>query len=91
MARIISRISCSIEKRKKRIPALSNLCELGKFDRYANYILMLHRPEYYGFVEDKKGRSQAGILKVYGWKMDQQRKFKVKMRFHVQCNRVIDL
>jgi replicative DNA helicase len=88
---VLTRISRSIEKRKKRIPALSDLCELGKFDHYANHIFMLHRPEYYGFVEDKRGRSQAGILKVYGWRMDQQKKFKVKMRFQWECNRVIDL
>jgi replicative DNA helicase len=88
---IISRISRSIEKRKKRIPALSDLCELGKFDHYANHILMLHRPEYYGFVQDKKGRFQGGIIKVYGWRMDQQKKFKVKMRFQWECNRVVNI
>jgi replicative DNA helicase len=88
---VLTRISRSIEKRKKRIPALSDLCEQGKFDHYANHIFMLHRPEYYGFIEDKKGRSQGGIMKVYGWRMDQQKKFKVKMRFQWECNRVIDL
>jgi replicative DNA helicase len=87
---VLSRVSRSIQKRKKRIPALSDLCELGKFDRYANQILLLYRPEYYGFVQDKKGRSQSGLMKVYGWRKDQQKKFKVKMRFQWECNRVVD-
>lgn len=88
---IISRISRSIEKRKKRIPTLSDLCELGKFDLYAKYILMLHRPEYYGFVNDKRGNSQAGLMVIYGWRMDLGKKFKLRMRFQWECNRVIDL
>lgn len=85
---LLSRVSKTIYKRKKRIPTLSDLRDLGDFERFSDKILMLHRPEYYGFVEDKKGRSQAGIMKIYGWRMDHKKKFKVKMRFQWDCNRV---
>lgn len=87
---ILSRISRAIEKDKDRKPALRYLNELGDFKKYAKYILLLHRPEYYGFLTNKKGKSQAGLLYVHGFRTDQQRKFKVRMRIEPAYIRVLD-
>ncbi len=81
---VLSHIDRTIEKRKKRIPKLSDLTSFGAFDRYADFIGFLHRPEYYGFLNTKKGKSTAGKLTIFIKQLG-GRKRNTKFRFNMFC------
>ena len=87
---ILSRISKSIEKSKTRKPQLSYLNELGKFEEYADFIGLLHRPEYFGQLEEK-GQSMAGIMFMYIKKSrGKNLNCKIQFEFMKECYKVKD-
>jgi hypothetical protein len=61
----LSQINRGIEQRggTKR-PAISDLKDSGNIEQVARKVLLLHRPEYYGFVEDEEGNSLVNVMEV---------------------------
>lgn len=53
----------SVNRTDKR-PNLSDLRESGAIEQDADMVLFIHRPEYYGQLEDNEGNSLAGITEL---------------------------
>ena len=60
----LSQLSRDCEKRTDKRPNLSDLRESGSIEQEANKVLLLHRPEYYGIMEDENGESLKGLVEV---------------------------
>ncbi|MGL4957319.1 MAG: replicative DNA helicase [Bacteroidales bacterium] len=45
-------------------PGLSNLRESGSIEQDADIVAFIHRPEYYGFVEDDEGNDLRGVAEI---------------------------
>ena len=60
-----SQLSREVEKRgfNKR-PIMSDLRESGAIEQYADKIIFLYRPEYYGFTEDEEGNPITGLAEI---------------------------
>jgi replicative DNA helicase len=43
---------------------LSDLRESGAIEQHADKVIFIHRPEYYGFMEDEEGNSLAGVVDI---------------------------
>ena len=65
--------------RKK--PILSDLKYNVNLQNTADKILMLYRPEYYGFLQDEEGNSNAGKLEVIIVKGNDEKLGEVKISF----------
>lgn len=64
---VASSLNRSVEGRsgaEGKRPQLSDLRESGSIEQMADKVLLLHRPEYYGIIEDYLGNSLIGILDV---------------------------
>lgn len=61
----LSQLSRENEKRGggKR-PLLSDLRESGNIEQDADIVALIHRPEYYGVLEDEEGNSTRGIAEI---------------------------
>ena len=61
----LSQMNRSVETRggNKR-PQLSDLRESGAIEQDADLVLFIHRPEYYGIVQDESGNSLTGIAEL---------------------------
>jgi replicative DNA helicase len=62
---VASQISRSVETRggEKR-PVLSDLRESGSIEEFADKVLFLYRPEYYGFTMDENGESTVNKMEL---------------------------
>ncbi len=78
---VLSQLAKSVYKQKKKIPHFSDLMRIGPFKKYADFMLLLHRPEYYGYVNTKSGKSNMGLMHVYGWEKRRGNSFKSKLKF----------
>ena len=56
--------SCESSKREDRRPFLSDLRFGNVLNYFADTVLLLHRPEYYGFKIDENGNSLIGVAEV---------------------------
>jgi len=61
---VTSSLNRSVESRVGKIPWLSDLRDSGSLEDIADLILFLHRPEYYGFLEDEEGNSLRGFSEL---------------------------
>lgn len=62
---ITSQLSRSVEQRGgSKEPILSDLKESGTIEQDSDKVILLHRPEYYGFLEDIEGESTVGITNL---------------------------
>ncbi|MDC3252809.1 replicative DNA helicase [Crocinitomicaceae bacterium] len=61
----LSQLSRSVEQRGgDKKPILSDLRESGAIEQDADIVSFIYRPEYYGFLQDEDGNSNAGIGEI---------------------------
>lgn len=61
----LSQLSRSVEQRGgDKKPVLSDLRESGAIEQDADIVSFIYRPEYYGFLQDENGNSNAGIGEI---------------------------
>lgn len=79
---ILSQLDISLETRggDKR-PQLSDLSKFGHIEQYADMVIFLYRPEYYGLTEDSEGNPVQGICETIISKHRNGARDTVKLRF----------
>lgn len=61
----LSQLSRSVEARGgEKKPILSDLRESGAIEQDADIVSFIYRPEYYGFMQDENGESNAGVGEI---------------------------
>jgi replicative DNA helicase len=88
---LLSQLAKTVYKQKKKIPHFSDLMRIGPFKKYADFLLLLHRPEYYGYVTAKNGKSNMGIMYVYGLENRRGKSFKSILKLDCSSNLVREL
>ena len=88
----LSQLNRSVETRggNKR-PQLSDLRESGAIEQDADVVIFIHRPEYYGFMEDEEGNSNAGLAEIILSKHRNGATGDIKLRFEKEMARFSDL
>lgn len=87
----LSQLNRSVETRggNKR-PQLSDLRESGAIEQDADVVIFIHRPEYYGFLEDEDGNSLAGLAEIILSKHRNGAVGDIKLRFEKEMARFSD-
>ncbi len=88
----LSQLNRSVETRGgyKR-PQLSDLRESGAIEQDADMVLFIHRPEYYGFLEDEEGNSLVGLAEIIVAKHRNGAVGDIKLRFRKEQAKFSDL
>ena len=60
----LSQLSRAVESRGEKRPQLSDLRESGAIEQDADIVMFIHRPEYYGDMQDEFGNSTEGKAEV---------------------------
>jgi replicative DNA helicase len=60
----LSQLSRNVEKRQGCRPTLADLRESGEIEQAADIVMLVYRPEYYGFQEDEYGKSVKGLAEI---------------------------
>lgn len=61
---VTATLNRAVEQREGKRPQLSDLCESGAFEEYADTVIMLNRPIYYGISEDEYGNSLIDTAEI---------------------------
>lgn len=88
----LSQLNRSVETRGgfKR-PQLSDLRESGAIEQDADIVIFIHRPDYYGFLEDEEGNSLIGLAEIIVAKHRNGAVGDVKLRFRKEQAKFTDL
>jgi replicative DNA helicase len=88
----LSQLNRSVETRGgfKR-PQLSDLRESGAIEQDADMVLFIHRPEYYGFMEDEDGNSLVGLAEIIVAKHRNGAIGDIKLRFRKEQAKFTDI
>ncbi len=88
----LSQLNRAVETRggTKR-PQLSDLRESGAIEQDADMVLFIHRPEYYGFLEDEEGNSNIGIAEIIIAKHRNGRIGDVKLKFQSESASFVEM
>ena len=60
----LSQLSRSVEKRQGCRPTLGDLRESGEIEQAADTVILVYRPEYYGFEVDEHGNNVKGLAEI---------------------------
>ena len=74
-----------------KMPMLSDLRESGSIEQDADLVMFIHRPEYYGVMEDAEGNSLAGVAEIIIGKHRNGATGKVNVRFQAEFAKFSDL
>lgn len=87
----LSQLNRSVESRggSKR-PQLSDLRESGAIEQDADLVAFIHRPEYYGLIQDEDGSSTQGMAEIIVAKHRNGAVDTVKLRFRKEQARFMD-
>jgi replicative DNA helicase len=84
----LSQLSRSVEQRGgDKKPILSDLRESGAIEQDADIVSFIYRPEYYGFLQDEDGNSNAGVGEIIIAKHRNGALDSVRLRFIAQYAR----
>lgn len=88
----LSQLSRAVETRggNKR-PVLSDLRESGAIEQDADIVMFIHRPDYYGLLEDENNNSTVGVAEIIVAKHRNGALEDVKLRFRKEFARFSDL
>ncbi|HPX04937.1 MAG TPA: replicative DNA helicase [Tenuifilaceae bacterium] len=87
----LSQLNRGVESRTNKKPQLSDLRESGAIEQDADMVLFIHRPEYYGLLEDEEGNSTQGIAEIIVAKHRNGAVGDVRLRFINEQARFLDL
>ena len=60
----LSQLSRQSENRPDKRPQLADLRESGAIEQDADMVIFIHRPEYYGILEDENGENTQGTAEI---------------------------
>ena len=60
----LSQLSRGVEKRQGCRPTLGDLRESGEIEQAADTVVLVYRPEYYGFEADEHGNDVKGLAEI---------------------------
>ncbi|MDR2026803.1 MAG: replicative DNA helicase [Prevotellaceae bacterium] len=88
----LSQLNRAVETRAgNKRPQLSDLRESGAIEQDADIVAFIHRPEYYGFIEDENGNSLIGIAEIILAKHRNGAVGDVKLKFRREEAKFYDL
>lgn len=87
----LSQLNRGVESRVDKRPMLSDLRESGAIEQDADMVLLLHRPEYYGIMEDESGNSMAGLAELIVAKNRSGATANIRLRFQAELIKFSDL
>ncbi|MDR1864606.1 MAG: replicative DNA helicase [Bacteroidales bacterium] len=90
----LSQLNRGVENRtgmQNKRPQLSDLRESGAIEQDADIVAFIHRPEYYGFIENDKGESLQGIAEIIIAKHRNGALDNIQLRFRHQFAKFVEL